>query len=334
MYKKGFMLVVSSLFISFSAANAKVRNLESHVIPENSELRISGKKLGNFSACLELVDTSTNQVECIDLPARVNSSRKVARVTMPTVQRDTKGTLVVTSEKRALTERFLIVVLDNLRGDTSSASVPSIPLGLGDALVDGIKGVPGDPGKDGDTGLQGETGVPGPKGETGPVGPSGSTGAQGIPGPPGLPGPTGPQGAAGPQGAIGPAGPQGAQGSPGAPGPQGATGPQGPKGEKGDPGAQGPAGVPGFTGGQIKADLSALCPNLDRDSFTVDLSGTNQIAYLDENDLVTFSHVPAGSYTLVLKQYGTTVDSIKNVNVIEGAVLDLQSIFSNIADCD
>lgn len=165
-------------------------------------------------------------------------------------------------------------------------------------------------GPQGETGPQGPAGPQGPQGETGPQGPAG-----GPQGPQGDPGPQGPQGDTGPQG---PAGPQG---------PQGDTGPQGPQGPEGPQGPQGPAGL---GGGTITGSVPG-CPGLDDDSFTVYIPGHSYTAVLGADRLFSLEHVPAGTYSVGLKQFDNVVTAVGGVVVVDDSTTNIGVL--PVADC-
>ncbi len=201
------------------------------------------------------------------------------------------------------------------KGDTTVVSGPEGPMGpVGPA---GAKGDTGPQGPKGDTGERGLQGVVGPQGPAGPAGARGDTGPQGPAGP------TGPAGATGSQGPKGNDGERGATGAQGATGAMGPQGPQGPQGPKGDPGQ-------GISGGQIVGTV-ATCSDMDPVSVTVSLIGTGFYARLTNDRRFSLEPVPAGTYSVMVLQYGIPVTQILNIAVSEGLATDLGAI--NIPDC-
>jgi hypothetical protein len=259
MNSKSFSLLV--LFAtSFTIADAAVKSIDKAAAPENSIVRAAGKKLSNLSACFNVVNLETNEDSCIDLQVGVNPKKTRASITMPFVEKDTKGTLVITSGKKAEVQSFYMLVLDNLRSTiVPQSNDVSLAENLGDGLVNAVQGEKGEQGE------TGPGGAPGPQGAQGPAGPAGKDGLDGKDGPQGnaglacwdlnangtgddlngaagdedlnnddtvdvldcktgFAGPKGDRGAIGPQGPVGPRGPNGLNGTPG------------PKGDKGDAG--------------------------------------------------------------------------------------------------
>jgi len=192
------------------------------------------------------------------------------------------------------------------------------------------------------TGAQGAQGVAGAPGGSGPQGPVGATGAQG---PIGLTGATGAQGLSAYQVALAGGfvgteaqwlqslkGADGAAGATGAQGIQGAQGPAGPVGDRGPVGPQGPQGLAGVSGGTITGTVNS-CPSLDGASFSIHLANASGVANLSASSRsFQFSNVPAGTYSLIVKQFNTVAGSVSNVSVTNGASTNAGDIA--VSDCD
>ena len=164
------------------------------------------------------------------------------------------------------------------------------------------------------------SGTPGPAGPAGPAGPSGF-------------GATGPQGPAGAIGPVGPAGLAGAPGPVGMSGMMGPTGPQGPAGAEGPIGPIGPMGPAGTSSGGIITGTVNSCSGLDGSSFTIHLA--NQLGSVNLSSTsraFQFSNVPAGTYTLIVKQFGTQAGSKTGVVVTDGNTTNAGDI--TVSDCD
>ena len=175
------MKIMLFTIIVFFATNttlvqAQVKELNKVAAQENSIVKAIGKNLSNFSACYSAVNQDTGEVTCTNLPAQVNNKTR-ASITMPFVEKDTKGSLVLTSGVNSEEQSFFLLILN----DESLTVVPQVddprlPLNIGDGLVEAIKGDTGDAGPQGDIGAQGDTGATGPKGATGAQGLAGTDG--------------------------------------------------------------------------------------------------------------------------------------------------------------
>lgn len=308
------IIFCSLLCCNIASVSAVVREVDKSAAPENTVLKATGRNLSGATACFQLLNQDTGTVSCVDLEIAVNSSGTKARITLPPVTADVKGNLVITSEAGAQVQEFFTLVLN-----ADSASL----------LVDETSGTPGPAGPAGPSGF-GATGPQGPAGATGPQGPVGATGPVGAVGPRGPEGPQGPVGATGPQGPSGSPGTPGMMGVPGMMGPAGATGPAGAEGPIGPIGPMGPAG--GSSGGIITGTVNS-CSGLDGSSFTIHLA--NQLGSVNLSSTsraFQFSNVPAGTYTLIVKQFGTQAGSKTGVVVTDGNTTNAGDI--TVSDCD
>jgi len=149
-------------------------------------------------------------------------------------------------------------------------------------------------------------------------------------GPAGATGPAGPQGPAGATGPQGPSGPMGTPGMMGAPGMMGPAGPTGATGPMGPMGPMGPAG--GSSGGLITGTVNS-CPGLEGSSFTIHLANQlSSVSLSSTSRAFQFSNVPAGTYTLIVKQFGTQAGSQTGVVVTDGNTTNAGDIA--VSDCD
>ena len=202
--------------------------------------------------------------------------------------------------------------------------------------------------------------TPGPQGEPGPAGPQGPAGNDGAPGTdglPGVPGANGEDGAPGTPGAKGDKGDPGPAGADGKDGADGATGPQGPKGDQGIPGvpgtngtngidgingtngtngldgAPGPTGPVGPTGAEISGRLSPCIPtgglgmmaHIPGRSFSVRLPFSGDFA---------FSHVPAGTHTIVFELNGNVIGTLPGVVAVEGQTTSVGTFITPFCSAD
>jgi len=297
------------------SVNAIALDVDKSAAPENTVIKVSGRKLNDATACFELTDPSTGVVSCVDLDININSKGTRARVTLPTVTQDTKGDLVIRSEADLQIQEFFTLVLDADNAGLLAEEISGPQGPKGDSGPSGSAGPTGPQGPKGDTGLTGAKGDQGDIGPQGPKGDQGDTGAQGIPGP------TGPQGPMGPMGMMGPMGIQGL------PGP---IGPKGDKGDKGDTGLQGPPGF--FAGGAITGTVNS-CPGLDGNSFSVGLANSSINADLSNaNRSFQLNFVPSGTYTVQVRQFGVLVTTLGNVSVTDGNMTNVGDI--TILDCN
>ena len=305
-------LIILTLSLSINSVSAIALEVDKSAAPENSIIKVTGRKLNDATACFELTDPSTGTVSCIDLDININSKGTKARVSLPTVTQDTKGDLLIRSEADSQIQEFFTLVLD---ADNAGLLAEEIS---GPAGPKGESGPSGSAGPKGDIGL---TGPAGPKGDQGDIGPQGPKGDQGD---------VGPQGPKGDQGDIGPQGPIGL---PGSIGPMGPIGPQGEKGDKGDKGDTGLQGAPGFfAGGSITGSVNS-CPSLDGNSFSVGLANTSINADLSStNRNFQLNFVPSGTYTIQVRQFGVLAATLNNVSVTDGNATNVGDI--SISDCN
>lgn len=323
------IIFCSLLCCNIASVSAVVREVDKSAAPENTILKATGRNLSGSTACFQLLNQDTGTVSCVDLEIAVNSSGTKARITLPSVTADVKGNLVITSEGGAQVQEFFTLVLN--------ADSPSL-------LVDETSGPQGPAGPQGPQGLggAGPQGPAGPVGATGPVGPAGADGTSGGIGPIGPVGPIGATGPEGPVGATGATGPQGPSGSPGTPGMMGPpgmmgmTGPMGPVGPTGETGPIGPMGpmgpAGGSSGGLITGTVNS-CSGLEGSSFTIHLANQlSSVSLSSTSRAFQFSNVPAGTYTLIVKQFGTQAGSQTGVVVTDGNTTNAGDIA--VSDCD
>jgi hypothetical protein len=156
---------------NFSISNAEVKQIDKAAAPENTIIKAAGNKLSNLSACYSAVNQETGETTCTNLNVSVNKNKTRANITLPFVEKDTKGSVVITSGKNAEVQSFFVLILNNERSTiVPQTNDPSLPENIGDGLVQTVQGE------------QGETGETGPSGATGPAGATGPRGPQGIPG--------------------------------------------------------------------------------------------------------------------------------------------------------
>jgi hypothetical protein len=311
------IIFCSLLCCNIASVSAFVKEVDKSAAPENTFLKATGRNLSGSTACFQLLNQDTGTVSCVDLEIAVNSSGTKARITLPSVTADVKGDLVITSEGGAQVQEFFTLVLN-----ADNASL----------LVDEVVGTPGPAGPAGPSGF-GATGPQGPVGATGPQGPVGATGAVGPVGPRGPEGPQGPVGATGPQGPSGSPGTPGMMGAPGMMGMTGPVGPAGPAGATGPIGPIGPMGPAGGSSGGLITGTVNSCPGLEGSSFTIHLANQlSSVSLSSTSRAFQFSNVPAGTYTLIVKQFGTQAGSQTGVVVTDGNTTNAGDI--SVSDCD
>ena len=161
--------------------------------------------------------------------------------------------------------------------------------------VDTIELIPGPPGT---PGIDGQDGAPGAKGDTGDTGPKGDKGDTGD---------TGPKGDKGDTGDTGPKGDKGDTG---------ATGATGPKGDTGEVGPAGPSG------GEIAGRLDPCIPTGGL-GMVAHIPGRSFSVYLPFDGSFVFSHVPAGTHSIVFVLNGNVIGMLPNITVVEGQTTDV-----------
>ena len=73
------------------------------------------------------------------------------------------------------------------------------------------------------------------------------------------------------------------------------------------------------------------CTSLDTNTFSVHLAGTTGSVQLDSNRSFTFTNVPAGTYKLIVQQYGMEAARLESITVSTGARANAGNII--IRDC-
>lgn len=189
--KKEFIFLI--LFsCSVLCAKAGIRNQVPGAFIENRQLTLVVRNLNSksnpFKVSFVVPSTENGEDFEVELPYKFRKGKKRVDFKMPIVSGDTKGQLKVSGGKvdeiDPLSYTMLIIDDPNLslRGTFDNGEIPTIPPGLGSALIEGPQGP---------AGPQGEQGI---QGEQGPIGPQGPAGLQGLMGPIGPQGPVGPEG--------------------------------------------------------------------------------------------------------------------------------------------
>lgn len=161
--------------------------------------------------------------------------------------------------------------------------------------------------------------TPGPPGEPGAPGTDGTNGLNGEPGPQGEPGTDGTNGTNGIDGVNGT---NGANGLDGAPGTNGANGTDGINGTNGTDGLDGAPGPAGPTGAEISGRLSPCIPTGGL-GMMAHIPGRSFSVRLPFDGSFVFSHIPAGTHTIVFELNGNVIGTLPGVVAVEGQVTNI-----------
>jgi hypothetical protein len=195
----------------------------------------------------------------------------------------------------------------------------------------GPQGPQGEQGPAGPQGLAGTNGINGVNGADGATGPAGPTGSQGLAGTNGIDGVNGADGAAGPAGPTGSQGLAGTNGIDGVNGADGATGPAGPTGPQGLAGTNGIDGVNGATGAEgpqgpsgaeISGQLDACTPTGGL-GIMAHIPGKSFSVRLPFDGSFVFSHVPAGTHSIIFELNENVIGTLAGVMTNEGQTTDV-----------